>query len=111
MLTSLACFIVALALAPSLFVQVTSAPLAPIIVEPYPNPRETVGALREITNRDIFEVVNLSEAEAPPTADSEGNIPNINTLICKLLLTYTFVALGEHDIVRRKEQNYMCGVQ
>jgi hypothetical protein len=74
MLTSLACFIVALALAPSLFVQVTSVPLAPITIEPYPSPRQPVGALRENTNHDTFDVI-LFEAEAPPTADSEGNIP------------------------------------
>ena len=77
MLTSLACFLVALALAPSLFVQVAAAsvPLAPITVGPYPSPGEPVGTLRENTNHDIFDVMNLSEAEASPTANSKGNIP------------------------------------
>jgi hypothetical protein len=98
MLTSLAYFIVALALASSILV--AAIPLAPLTIEPYPTRR----AVQENTNRDVFEDIHF---ESPlPTPTSEGDSPN--TPIYTLLFTYTLSHQVLNGPLRRGDQQSLA---
>jgi hypothetical protein len=98
MLTSLAYFIVALALASSILV--AAIPLAPLTIEPYPTRR----AVQENTNRDVLEDIHF---ESPlPTPTSEGDPPN--TPIYTLLFTYTLSHQVLNGPLRRGDQQSLA---